>query len=192
MLEADKHDGIFYQELTFDSVCFDIESNATDPVYLEKVYRLATVEDEAWKDLVVSEEAVKIFEMRERNGWQGPDSVYDAWLLTNENRRSWFDYDLFHEKYPDYGTVRDFWVNRFNGVTTLDEGEEQDQEEEERKDKICLFPAAKVYDDLILVSDEEYLKIKEELQEQDDQANDIDLFIPVKLYDDVVEISASD
>ena len=106
VLEADRVEGILYDHLAFDSVCFDCTSEATDADYIEKVYRLASYDHDAWDNLEVSEETVNIFEMRRRSDWHGADSVYDAWLLSNKYRRSWFRYDMFFKRYPDYEITR--------------------------------------------------------------------------------------
>ena len=40
------------------------------------------------------------FHIRYRNGWNGTDSLYDAWLLIESKRREQFNYEAFIEKYP--------------------------------------------------------------------------------------------
>ena len=106
VLEADRVEGILYDHLAFESECFDCTSEATDAEYIEKVYRIASYDHDAWKNLDVSEETVNIFEMRRRSDWHGADSVYDAWLIANKYRRSWFRYDMFFKRYPDYEIIR--------------------------------------------------------------------------------------
>ncbi|MEO0914191.1 MAG: peptidylprolyl isomerase, partial [Pseudomonadota bacterium] len=46
------------------------------------------------------------YEMRFRNKWDEPDSVYDAWLLLNNNTRMWLDHERFLSLYKDWGTLR--------------------------------------------------------------------------------------
>ena len=40
------------------------------------------------------------FHIRYRNGWDGIDSLCDAWLLIESKRREQFNYEAFIEKYP--------------------------------------------------------------------------------------------
>ena len=51
-----------------------------DKENLKKVHRLATG---GHKDINCSEELFNIYEMEQRNNWDGADSVYDAWLLSS-------------------------------------------------------------------------------------------------------------
>ena len=81
VLEADKNnEPVFYNTLAFDHPDYDISSSTPDKEYLKKVHRLATG---GYKDINRSEELLNIYEMRQRNNWEGADSVYDAWLLSN-------------------------------------------------------------------------------------------------------------
>ena len=59
----------------FDHPDYDISSSTPDKEYLKKVHRLATGR---YKDINRSEELFNIYEMRQRNNWEGADSVYDA------------------------------------------------------------------------------------------------------------------
>ena len=45
---------------------------------MEKVYKIATG---GFKELPITQKVLEIYEMRQRGEWEGPDSVYDAWLL---------------------------------------------------------------------------------------------------------------
>lgn len=102
LLEADKEESIFVDFLSFESDLYDISTQKVDIQYMEKVYRIATIQDEADFDQIeVTDFATDIFDMRRRNNWTGPDSVYDAWLLVHGHKRSWFPYSRFFRKYPD-------------------------------------------------------------------------------------------
>ena len=106
ILEADKNEGILYDHLTFDSSSFDCSSDINDLEYMRKVYLLATADSEAWKKLSITDETIHIFKIRHRADWKGTDSVYDAWLLSEKEMRSSFDYDKFFQLYPDYEDSR--------------------------------------------------------------------------------------
>lgn len=67
VLEADRVEGVAYEDLVFDTDCFDVESEATDPSYMEKVHHIATKDPVAWKNLVISDKALKVFEYRINN-----------------------------------------------------------------------------------------------------------------------------
>ena len=59
---------------------------------MEKVYNIATV---GFKELPITQKVLEIYEMRQRGEWEGPDSVYEAWLLPNNPRRKWFPNKFF-------------------------------------------------------------------------------------------------
>ena len=40
--------------------------------------------------------------MRQRNNWEKADSVYDAWLLSNNTPRKWFPYKKFISMFPEW------------------------------------------------------------------------------------------
>ena len=40
--------------------------------------------------------------MSQRGEWEGPDSVQDAWLYSNNSRRKWFPYKFFAKIYSDW------------------------------------------------------------------------------------------
>ena len=93
VLEADKNkEPVFYNTLAFDYPDYDISSSAPDKKYLEKMHILAAG---GYKDINRSEELFDIYEMRQRNNWEGADSVYDAWLLSNNTPRKWFPHKTF-------------------------------------------------------------------------------------------------
>ena len=66
---------------------------------MEKVYNIATV---GFKELSITQKVLEIYEMRQREEWEGPDSVYDAWLLSNNSRIKCFPYKFFAKIYPDW------------------------------------------------------------------------------------------
>ena len=85
VLEANKkNEPVFYYTLAFNHPDYDISSSTPDKEYLEKVHRLATG---GYKDISRSEELFNIYEMQQRNNWEGADSVYDLWLLSNNTPR---------------------------------------------------------------------------------------------------------
>jgi len=102
ILEEDKAHGIYYEHLQWESPLFDNYSEIRDPEYLRKVYLLATDSEGSWKDITISKEAISMFERRVRAGWEGVDSVFDAWLLRKGMERPFFDYHEFHNMYPNF------------------------------------------------------------------------------------------
>ena len=105
ILEADKTEYVLYEHLAIDHELVDCTSGPRDPGYLEKVYKIVTF---AWKDLLrqMTAKRLEIYNMRERSNWAGPDSVYDAWLLSLGFKRSWFPYGKFNRLYPHWKTTR--------------------------------------------------------------------------------------
>ena len=104
VLEADKNnEPVFYNTLAFDHPDYDISSSTPDKEYLKKVHRLATG---GYKDINRSEELFNIYEMRQRNNWEGADSIYNAWLLSNNTPRKWFPYKKFISMFPEWETQR--------------------------------------------------------------------------------------
>ena len=104
VVEADKNEGIFYNALAFDHPLYDCTSSVPDDEYMRKVYLLATGE---WKKLNLKQEAFEAYNMRERIDWKGPDTVYDALLVSVNKTRSWFPYQKFVKKFPDWEKRRD-------------------------------------------------------------------------------------
>ena len=112
VLEADKNnEPVFYNTLAFDHPGYDISSSAPDKEYLNKVHRLATG---GHKNINGSKELIDIYEMRQRNNWEGADNVYDAWLLSNNTPRKWFPYKKFISMFPEWETQRLFIYNKEN------------------------------------------------------------------------------
>ena len=112
VLEADKNnESVFYNTLVFDHPDYDISSSTSDKEYLKKVHRLATG---GYKDINRSEELFNIYEMRQRNNWEGADSVYDAWLLSNNMPRKWFPYKKFISMFPEWEHQRLLIYNKEN------------------------------------------------------------------------------
>ena len=98
VLEADRHEPAFYNALSFEHPDFDISSSAPDKKYMEKVYNIATV---GFNELPITQKVLEIYEMRQTGEWERPDSVYDAWLLSNNSRRKWFPCKFLTKIYPD-------------------------------------------------------------------------------------------
>ena len=112
VLEADKNnEPVFYNALAFDHPDYDISSRTPDKEYLNKVYRLVTG---GYKDINRNEELFDVYEMRQRNNWEGADSVYDAWLLSNNTPRKWFPYQKFISMFPEWETQRLLIYNKEN------------------------------------------------------------------------------
>ena len=102
-LKADKNDEhVFYNTLAFDHP-YDISSNKPDKEYLRKVHRLATGR---YKDTNCSQELFDIYEMQQRNNLEGVDSMYDAWLLSNNTPRKRSPYKKFISMFPEWETKR--------------------------------------------------------------------------------------
>ena len=80
-------------------------------MYLKNVHRLAIG---GFKDINHSEERLDIYEMRQRNNWEGADSMYDAWLLSNNMPRKWFRYKKFISMLPEWETQRLLIYNKEN------------------------------------------------------------------------------
>ena len=211
ILEADDNDGVLYEHITFDSPFFDCESPTADDTYMEKVYALAMGE---YKNCHGGgERAEEIFEMRRRNKWMGPDSVYDAWLLSNRETREWFPYEVFLEKYPDWEEDREKLIMEREEIeeSDIDEGNESEKslfesydEEEvthvrlEKKPNIPFKPNL-IYtcpkNQVIVISSEE-----EEEEEKEEEEVDVKVIkLPVMSvcddannFDNVIVISSSD
>ena len=112
LLEADKNnEPVFYNALAFDHPDYNISSRTPDKEYLNKVYRLATG---GYKDINRNEELFDVYEMQKRNNWEGADSVYDAWLLSNNTPRKWFPYQKFISMFPEWETQRLLIYNKEN------------------------------------------------------------------------------
>ena len=108
ILEADKNnEPVFYNTLAFDHPDYDISSSTPEYLeykeYLKKLHRLATG---GYKDINRCEELFNVYEMRQRNNWENADSVYDAWLLSNNTPRKWFPYKKFISMFPEWEHVR--------------------------------------------------------------------------------------
>ena len=128
LLEADKEQGVF-DFLSFDSDLYDILSKRPDSSYLEKVYRLATVQNKTeFLRLKINDDVTKIYKMRFNHKWTGPDSVYDAWLLVQGYEREWFPKKKFLRKYPNVMEEIEKAREMYQHCTdTLSSDEEPDQ-----------------------------------------------------------------
>ena len=89
--------------LAFDHPDYNISSSTSDKEYLNKVHRLATG---GYKDINHSEELFDVYEMQQRNNWEGADSMYNAWLLSNKTPRKWFPYKKSISIFPEWETKR--------------------------------------------------------------------------------------
>ena len=98
ILEPDRHKPVFYDDLSFEHPHYDISSSAPDKKYMKKVYKIATA---GFKELPITQKVLEIYEIRQRGEWEGPESAYDTWLLSNNSKRKWFPYKLFTRIYPD-------------------------------------------------------------------------------------------
>ena len=63
ILEADRHEPVFYDALSFEHPHYDISSSAPDKEYTEKVYKIATG---GFKELPITQKVLEIYEMRQR------------------------------------------------------------------------------------------------------------------------------
>ena len=75
------------------------------------MHRLA---NRGYKDISRSEKLFDIYEMRQRNNWQSANSMYDAWLLSNNTPRKWFPYKKFINMIPEWETQRLLIYNKEN------------------------------------------------------------------------------
>ena len=90
---------VFYNTLAFDQTDYNISSSTPDKEYLKNVRRLATG---AYKNTSRSKELFNIYEMRQRNNWSGAESVYVAWLLSDNTPRKWFPYKKFISMFQEW------------------------------------------------------------------------------------------
>ena len=102
--------------MAFDHPDNDILSNTPDKEYLNKVHRLATG---GYKDINRSEELFDIYEMQQRNNWEDADSVYDAWLLSNNMPRKCFSYKKIYKYVSRMGNTKVTYVQQREFGTVL-------------------------------------------------------------------------
>ena len=91
---------------------FDFRSDA----YLRSTYLNVCGRYENDLELLQEENLQELFAMRQRNHWNGRDSLYEAWLLLKGETRYVFDLELFELKYPD-------WKNEKRGMQFNVEGQ---------------------------------------------------------------------
>ncbi|XP_066929136.1 uncharacterized protein [Clytia hemisphaerica] len=91
IMEADRVEGVLYEDLSWDTPLFDNASEKCDEEYVQKVVELASNNEGCWDALHISDKAVSMFRRRARVFWDGPDTVYDAWLVRKGYERPWFD-----------------------------------------------------------------------------------------------------
>ena len=82
MLEPDRYEPIFHDALCFEQRHYDMSSSAPYKEYMEKVYKMVIC---GFKEFPITQKVLEIYEMRQKTEWEGPDSVYNAWLLPNNS-----------------------------------------------------------------------------------------------------------
>ena len=103
MLEADKsNESVFYNTLSSDHPDSDISSSKQDKEYLKKVHILAT----GGIRISIVVKNCDIHELRQKNNWEGVDSVYDARLLSSNTPRKGFSYKKFISMIPEWETQK--------------------------------------------------------------------------------------
>ena len=135
ILDADATEGLLYEHLVFETELMDATTtNPRDVEYLTKVYKLVTL---SWKEIHMQMRAktLEIYQMRHRNNWKGADSVYDAWLLAVDLRRSWFPYKKFLRLFPDWKKAREEIME----ATDESDGESSTSEEDGEKPNLEKF-----------------------------------------------------
>ena len=117
VLEADKNnEPVFYNTLAFDHPDYDISSSTLDKEYLKKVHRLATG---GYNDISRSEELFNIYEMQQRNNWEGADSVYDAWILSNNTPKKMVSLQDVYKYVSRMGTPKVTYIQKTEFGTVL-------------------------------------------------------------------------
>ena len=79
-MEADKHEGVFYEHLAFESKFYDCESTYSDIGYCEKLYNILTMGGPSIK---ITEDLINKYKITEKNDWRGMNAIYDAWFIIN-------------------------------------------------------------------------------------------------------------
>ena len=96
------HDEINDEEpidIFFESDNFDDYSEYPDRLYRHRVFQLLEKESHTLK---LHQDVIEVYEERYQNDWQGPDSVFDLWLLGQGRERSWFPLEIFEAEHPEY------------------------------------------------------------------------------------------
>ena len=101
VMAEDRHVGVLYEDLVWETPYFDNESETCTDPYIAKVHHMATDWNGCWSAITVTEKAVSMFQRRFRTAWDCPDSVYDAWLLRRGMERPWFDMHRYNIMFPD-------------------------------------------------------------------------------------------
>jgi len=99
ILESDRVEGLWNEDLVFNTDLFHYGNEAADDEYYRKVFLLLTEEDHTTLN-TISDRAKRIFEIRHRNGWEMGDTVYDAWLIRNGKERKWFSKKELVKRFP--------------------------------------------------------------------------------------------
>ena len=95
------------------SELFIVTGEHNDASYYTAVYNLSTCK-EKWDSLGPDQDDLKRFQRRRRLGWDGIDSMFEAWLLIENTPREVFNLENFKQTFPGweenmnalYGTVR--------------------------------------------------------------------------------------
>ena len=191
--------GTLCNDLAFDHPLYGIESESNDDLYLCKVYDIL---NGGWSDIhpVISDATLKAYEMRKRCNWEGADSIYDAWLLSNMMHHDWFDMEKFNHLFPDWKEVRNKTLEEVKSsgseenytVGTQEEVDTEEEEEETAMEKEEDETATGEEEDGTATEEEEDGTATEEEEdgtateeeevketEDEDEEEDHDVFVPI-------------
>ena len=109
VLEADKsNESLFDNALAFDHPDNDISSSTPDKEYLRKCA------DSQLECIKISTEVKNCLIFMKCDNWEGANSVYDAWLLSNNTPKKWFPYQKFINMFPEWEHQRLHIYNKEN------------------------------------------------------------------------------
>ena len=215
VLWADENEGLGYNDLIVNCPYWDIESEADDIEYLKRVFLIASHDATAWENITpLTKKAEKLFTIRQRNNWEGPDSMYDAWLLLNREKRDWFRYDLFYQRYPKYDVILQDLEDKFKPSqsdssstesdyeSTSDESEKENELTSNVKDGIDFYPVYENSEDVNHIesdsssTESDYESTSEESDKENELTGNVKEeinFYPVyENSEDVIHIESSD
>ena len=178
----------------FDCMNFDCDSEYPDKVYRKRVYDLLVQEVHKIK---ITDEVLKVFEKRRSNDWQGPDSVYDLWLLGMGESRTWFPIEVFEAEYPDFQEQVEKSVQEMEREQEFEEEQESEKESErdtcESDTIITKISASKRKRKIISSeSEEEFQRVKLKFEPPEEAiyiSSDEELFKVKKEITEVIELS---
>jgi len=133
IMQEDRNNGV-YNPVVWDTPLFDNFGSVNAIEYMSKVNELATNHD-VWDDLTFTKDCIDMFERRERTNWEGPDTVYDAWLLRKGSERPTFDYFTFHLRHPECDDI-------LNDLHSRKKRRIQSEQTDETDDSKIVFPDA--------------------------------------------------